>query len=152
MHVLARWGFIPEEANRETGTLARMLSEYNAFHQMLRNHPKQHNSHVKLVQQGVKLPDYDNLEGQLIEACTACKDFASQFDKYSRGRRFASSSNGRKAWVLATPEPGDRIVALQPSRIPFVLRRAGSGYRILGDRFLQGQMTGKFFQRLAESP
>lgn len=54
------------------------------------------------------------------------------------------------AWVPMKAQPGDRIVILFPSRIPYVLRETDRGYEILGDCFVQGQMTGEFAESFLE--
>ena len=64
---------------------------------------------------------------------------------------FAGTTQGRMAWVPMAANPGDCIVALLPSRIPFVLRPTAGAYRLLGDAFVQGLMAGEVFDKLGEN-
>lgn len=143
--------FNPFTDNSDPQSFHQILSQYNTFCQMIELIPKQHKAYVESVRTGVNAPDYDQTKAQLDEAAFACKDFASNFDKFSKCRYFSSTADGRMAWVPMTAEPGDYIVALKPSQIPFVVRKTGRGYRILGDCFLQGEMNEESFRKLAES-
>ena len=65
------------------------------------------------------------------------------------GRRVAWTVYGRLALVPAITEPGDHILYLQGSEIPFVLRLLdGSGtWKMVGPAYVDGCMAGEGFDR-----
>jgi hypothetical protein len=49
-------------------------------------------------------------------------------------------------WIGVTPGhvlPGDLVVIVFGSRVPFVLRQYGQGYRLISDCYIDGMMHGK---------
>lgn len=56
---------------------------------------------------------------------------------------FFKTSQGWQGTASAVMEPGDIIVVLFGSRVPFVLRKCGSAYRLVSDCYVQGLMDGE---------
>jgi hypothetical protein len=67
----------------------------------------------------------------------------SAFHRYHNTRKFFASENGRVGLLPRSASKGDHIFVFPESSIPFVLRRCGGGYRILGDSYMHGMMDGQ---------
>ena len=61
----------------------------------------------------------------------------------NRRTAFFKTSQAWRGTVSLTMEPGDIIVVLFGSRVPFVLRKHGSAYRLVSDCYIQGAMDGE---------
>ncbi|KAJ4245453.1 hypothetical protein NW762_013962 [Fusarium torreyae] len=58
-------------------------------------------------------------------------------------QRMATIGSGYLSLVPWPSQPGDRIVLLQGGRTPYVLRKAGEKWKILGDCYVHGIMSGE---------
>jgi hypothetical protein len=61
-------------------------------------------------------------------------------------RVFLRTSQGWRGVGPRTIEPGDTLVVLFGSRVPFILRKHGSFYRLIGDCYIDGLMDGEAIQ------
>jgi hypothetical protein len=55
----------------------------------------------------------------------------------------AVTASGYLSLVPWPTEAGDRIVLLQSGRTPYVLRKAGEKWKIIGDCYVHGIMSGE---------
>ena len=60
-----------------------------------------------------------------------------------KGLTFFSVSQGWHGTASGAIEPGDVVAILFGSRVPFILRKHNSGYRLVGDCYVQGLMDGE---------
>jgi hypothetical protein len=67
-----------------------------------------------------------------------------------RGRVFMRTSRGWRGLVSMDVEAGDTLVVLFGSRVPFILRRSGDAYRLVGDCYGHGIMDGEAMHMLAD--
>jgi hypothetical protein len=67
-----------------------------------------------------------------------------------RSRTFFYTSDGSVGVAVRTVEPEDILVVLFGSRVPFVLRRSGTSYRLVSDCFFLGYMDGEAIQMLKD--
>ncbi|KAF4447078.1 hypothetical protein F53441_9377 [Fusarium austroafricanum] len=58
-------------------------------------------------------------------------------------QRMATTSSGYLSLVPWPTKAGDRIVLLQTGRTPYVLRKAGEKWKIIGDCYVHGIMSGE---------
>ena len=67
-------------------------------------------------------------------------------EKYALGRRFFVTE--KQYFGLASPqaEKGDRIAFVMGYAVPFILRREGENYRIIGETHVQGLMNGEILE------
>lgn len=56
---------------------------------------------------------------------------------------FAMGESRRSGTASLTVEPGDEVVVLFGCRVPFILRRCGSAYRLVSDCYIPGLMDGE---------
>jgi hypothetical protein len=85
------------------------------------------------------VPPADDCEGFNVDNGT---------EKYALGRRFFVTE--KQYFGLAPPqaEPGDKIAFFSGYAVPFILRREGNGYRIIGETHVQGLMNGEILEEL----
>lgn len=67
------------------------------------------------------------------------------------GRRLAVTNGSYLALVSAGTKVGDRICILRGARVPFILRRDGSHYVLIGDCYVHGMMLGEVVKGVVES-
>lgn len=67
-----------------------------------------------------------------------------------RGRRFRVSTDGYFGIVLKGTEKGDWICVLSENHAPFVLRKVGNGYTLIGDCYVHGLMEGEAIKMVEE--
>ena len=60
-----------------------------------------------------------------------------------RGLTFFSVSQGWHGTASGATEPGDVVAILFGSRVPFILRKHNSGYRLVSNCYVQGLMDGE---------
>jgi hypothetical protein len=70
-----------------------------------------------------------------------CLLFESRFAELSAGRKFCVTKEKRLAWVPRNAKPDDGICFLTGCAVPFVIRRAGELWELLGDCYLSGEMS-----------
>ncbi|KAM0541958.1 hypothetical protein ACHAPJ_013020 [Fusarium lateritium] len=63
--------------------------------------------------------------------------------QWAMDQRMATTGSGYLSLVPWPSQPGDRIVLLQGARTPYVLRKAGEKWKILGDCYVHGIMSGE---------
>jgi len=64
------------------------------------------------------------------------------------GRRFFTTKNGYMGLSPSLARIDDIIVILLGGKTPFILRKIGTrGYRFIGERYVQGMMTGEALQQ-----
>ncbi|KAE9368696.1 hypothetical protein N431DRAFT_512956, partial [Stipitochalara longipes BDJ] len=63
------------------------------------------------------------------------------YDRYAIGRRVVQTAEGLLAWTPASVLPGDLICIFQGYSVPFLLRPAGDGYRLLGGCYILDHMN-----------
>ncbi|USP77598.1 hypothetical protein yc1106_04872 [Curvularia clavata] len=68
-------------------------------------------------------------------------EYESRFAELSQGRKFCVTETGKLAWIPQAAKPGDEICFLAGCAVPFVIRRAGDSWRLLGDCYLDGLMS-----------
>ena len=68
------------------------------------------------------------------------KPFDKAFKVYSMGRKIFSTSAGFIGWVPFDAKVGDKVCVFRYYKLPFVIRRCGDGYRLVGDCYLHGLM------------
>ncbi len=69
--------------------------------------------------------------------------FSRPFNDCITGRHFSIPGKGYMGWVQAAAREGDIVATFYGTRMLFVLRREGHGYRLLSDCYLQGFMEGE---------
>ncbi|CAI6338039.1 unnamed protein product [Periconia digitata] len=79
-----------------------------------------------------------------VHASTGNADrFGSQSKFACVSRVFFTASRGWKGTGSRHIEPGDFLVVLFGSRVPFILRKYGTGYRLISDCYIYGLMDGE---------
>jgi hypothetical protein len=72
------------------------------------------------------------------------RDFAAGMERWSRGRRFCNTNNGRIGCVPKAVVAGGIICVLYGDRTPYALRPSGRGrYTLIGECFVHGLMDGE---------
>ena len=69
--------------------------------------------------------------------------FGNQSKFATTQRVFFTASRGWKGMGSKHIEPGDLLVVLLGSRVPFALRKYGMGYRLISDCYIHGLMDGE---------
>lgn len=59
------------------------------------------------------------------------------------GRKFAITHRSYAGLVPAATRPGDIISILSGFSVPFVLRKRGAQYKLIGDCYMHGMMQGE---------
>lgn len=85
------------------------------------------------------------------EIAAATKSYIRAFDTFSKGRYFCVTKRGYLGWVPEAAQVGDLVYAVRWSRIPYVLRRLGSTYTLVGDSYIHQHMSGETLRTLWES-
>ncbi len=62
----------------------------------------------------------------------------------------ATTSNGHRAMVSESAKAGDSIFVICGERVPFVLRRAGSSWKLIGGAYIHCIMSGECLQRYSK--
>jgi hypothetical protein len=85
------------------------------------------------------------LEGSFEEEQSKqSNSFIMAVDKWSRGRRFCTTSSGLWGCVPNGARIGDEIVVLNGGKCPYVLRLSGHGrYSLIGECYTYGFMDGE---------
>ena len=76
--------------------------------------------------------------------------FQMQAETACHARSFAITRNGYLALVPFISRPGDDIVVFWGATVPYVVRRAGMGFRLVGDGYVQGIMEGEGVEGLGQ--
>lgn len=63
--------------------------------------------------------------------------------KYALGRRFFVSEDGYFGLAPPDARKGDQVAVLYGSEIPFILRKIGSTFQIVGESYVHGLMSGE---------
>lgn len=71
------------------------------------------------------------------------KQFDPNFIESPGGLVFLKTSQGRYGTAWDKIQPGDIVAVLFGSRVPFILRKHGSAYRLVSSCYLEGFMHGK---------
>jgi hypothetical protein len=71
------------------------------------------------------------------------RDFESSHIAFIQGRQFGRTSLGFIGLVPVAAKVGDQVGLFAGCRVPYVLRRSGQGYGIVGDAYLHGVMNGE---------
>ena len=80
------------------------------------------------------------LQGQLQ---SHQRDFESMHMQWMQGRQFAITKQSLIGLVPIAARVGDSVGFFAGCRVPFVLRRRGEGYALVGDSYLHGVMNGE---------
>lgn len=83
----------------------------------------------------------DSLE--LLSLMQDAMHYIGQMGERCRNRRFAVTSKKHMGLVPHTAKVGDLIVILDGCRVPFVLRRSGKNFRLIGECYIHGIMHGE---------
>jgi len=66
---------------------------------------------------------------------------------YCQGRKFCVTTGGAIGWVPKTAQSGDRVCFFIECALPYIIRRDGEGWKLVGDCYMHGLMgkvlTGK---------
>jgi hypothetical protein len=68
--------------------------------------------------------------------------FLSAFGRYSFGRKFCTTRGGAMGWVPLGAERHDLLCVFEECELPFILRKRADGYKLIGDSYIHGFMTG----------
>ncbi|KLU90125.1 hypothetical protein MAPG_09091 [Magnaporthiopsis poae ATCC 64411] len=79
----------------------------------------------------------------VTESQDSLEEFGGFLKNWIDGRRFVVSPKGWVGLVSRGAEPSDYICILQGARIPFILRKVGSYYTIIGEAYIHGLMHGR---------
>jgi hypothetical protein len=63
--------------------------------------------------------------------------------KYAVGRRFFISEEGKFGLAPPNARKGDRIAVFHGAKIPFILRKSGSEFQVVGEAYTHGLMNGE---------
>ena len=66
--------------------------------------------------------------------------------KYALGRRFFVSKDGYFGLAPPDAQEGDRIAVLFGVNVPFILRKIGLNYQIVGESYVHGLMNGEIVE------
>jgi Heterokaryon incompatibility protein (HET) len=66
----------------------------------------------------------------------------------SHGRSFCVTENGRICNVMNQAKAGDRVAAFEGADRLFIVRPAGERYRLIGEAYVDGLMTGEAYEGL----
>lgn len=69
-------------------------------------------------------------------------------EKYALGRSFFVTQKNYLGLAPPQAEPGDVIAILFGSNVPFVLRRQGNAFKLIGETHVQGIMNGEVIEEL----
>ncbi|KAL9017151.1 MAG: hypothetical protein Q9185_005508 [Variospora sp. 1 TL-2023] len=69
--------------------------------------------------------------------------FRNDFLHIARNRKFCITKKRYMGWCPFDAKPGDRICLLFGGQTPYVVRRQGRGYRLIGEAYLHGVMDGE---------
>ena len=73
----------------------------------------------------------------------AARDFEGSHSMWAQGRAFGTTALGLMGWVPVSARVGDALGSFKGCRVPFVFRRRGDGWGIVGDAYLHGMMEGE---------
>lgn len=73
-------------------------------------------------------------------------DFGSAIGSCAVGRRFCVTEKGYFGMVPPKSEVGDKICVFLGARTPFVLRREGEGYKLVGESYVHQIMDGEMMR------
>ena len=76
--------------------------------------------------------------------------FVASFQQATRNRRFFITEEGQLGLGPRLIEPGDLVCVLLGSEVPFVLRKAGDCYVLVGECYYHGFMEGRAVEGLEE--
>ena len=85
------------------------------------------------------------------EIAAATKSYIRAFDTFSKGRYFCVTKRGYLGWVPEAAQVGDLVYAVRWCRIPYLLRRLGSAYTLVGDSYIHEHMSGETLMTLWKS-
>ncbi|KAG9186354.1 hypothetical protein G6011_02910 [Alternaria panax] len=71
------------------------------------------------------------------------RDFESMHTQWAQGRQFGVTGLGMIGLLPSSAKVGDNVGLFAGCRVPYVLRRAEGGYKIVGDAYLHGAMNGE---------
>ncbi|KAL8926894.1 MAG: hypothetical protein Q9208_002703 [Pyrenodesmia sp. 3 TL-2023] len=69
--------------------------------------------------------------------------FRYDFLRIARNRKFCITKKRYMGWCPFDTKPGDRVCILFGGQTPYVVRKQGNGYRLLGEAYLHGVMDGE---------
>lgn len=80
-----------------------------------------------------------------IDKLRAKVDQAFRYDflRVARNRKFCVTKKRYMGWCPFNTRPGDRICILFGGQTPYVVRKEGKGYRLLGEAYIHGVMDGE---------
>lgn len=67
--------------------------------------------------------------------------------KYALGRKFFVSVDGYFGLAPPSTRKGDRIAVLLGAEVPFILRKVGSAFQVVGESYVHGLMGGEAIDR-----
>ena len=71
------------------------------------------------------------------------QDFTTAHVGFKQGRQFSVTKLGLMGLIPVAARVGDSVGFFAGCRIPYVLRRRGEGYALVGDSYLHGVMNGE---------
>ncbi|KAL9634531.1 MAG: hypothetical protein Q9204_002962 [Flavoplaca sp. TL-2023a] len=69
--------------------------------------------------------------------------FRYDFLRVARNREFCITKKRYMGWCPFETKPGDRICILFGGQTPYIVRKQGAGYRLLGEAYIHGVMNGE---------
>ena len=69
--------------------------------------------------------------------------YKRNLDYYCKGRRVFRTADGRFGLGPAIMREGDQCCVLLGSSVPFIIRRAGTNYKLVGECYIHGVMRGE---------
>jgi hypothetical protein len=75
-------------------------------------------------------------------------EFNSAFLLHWPNRSFFTTSCGHIGLGPAATKVGDHISLLAGSQVPFILRRSGQKFQVVGEAYVHGIMDGKYWEKL----
>jgi hypothetical protein len=64
----------------------------------------------------------------------------------TRGRKLFCTAKGYVGLSFFTTRPNDQVIVFSGTIVPFVLRKQGDAYRLIGEAFVSGFMDGELFE------
>ncbi|KAL8993763.1 MAG: hypothetical protein Q9169_006109, partial [Polycauliona sp. 2 TL-2023] len=91
------------------------------------------------------MADNNALKQESIDTSRARINQAFRYDflRVARNRKFCITQKRYMGWCPFNTEPGDRICILFGGQTPYVVRKEGAGYRLLGEAYIHGVMHGE---------
>lgn len=79
--------------------------------------------------------------GKRVESVLSC------MRDTTRRRRIFYTSKGYVGVGFYTVKPGDLVVIFPGALVPFILRKQGDGYKVIGESYVNELMSGEIFTR-----